>query len=610
MGEDRSRSERRFDHPRARPHDITEVIPAVVDGDDMDVDQDPDDDFADLDPDPVPDRLAALRARARRFGRAVQDRWLQLSAAIGGGLLLCTSFPPVGWWFSAFGAFAVLAWVLNLRSTTLAGGAGYGFLFGLAFYVPLLPWISGLVGPFPWLALAALQAVFCALFGLGAVGVRRLPGWPVWFAAVWAAAEWLKSTVPFGGFPWGAVAFSQTNGPLLPIARIGGAPLLSFAVVLAGFSLTLVAIEIVHWWRHGHKPGVPAPAVVLPGVSIAVVLLGTALVWPQVRHSGVGAGDEQSVTVAAVQGNVPRLGLEFNAQRRAVLDNHVRETMRLAEDVRAGRAAQPMFVIWPENSSDIDPLANPDASAQISAAAEAIDAPILVGGVVKADGYTPENPVATNSVIVWGPTDGPGERHDKKIVQPFGEYLPWRSFFRHLSSYADRAGYFVPGTGNGVVHAAGVPIGVTTCWEVIFDRAARESVLNGAQLLTVPSNNATFDEAMSVQQLAFARLRAVEHDRYVVVAATTGISAVIAPDGRELARTEWFQPAYLDTQIRLKSDITPATRWGPLVQGVLVLAGFAAAVAVLIAAILQNRGLVPARFRSRPAPAGDDKGAT
>ena len=185
--------------------------------------------------------------------------------------------------------------------------------------------------------------------------------------------------------------------------------------------------------------------------------------------------------------------------------------------------------------------------------------------------------MSTNSVIVWNPGTGPADRHDKQIVQPFGEYLPWRSFFSHLSTYADRAGYFVPGTGNGVVTAAGVPIGVTTCWEVIFDRAARESVLNGAQLLTVPSNNATFTEAMSEQQLAFARLRAVEHDRYVVVAGTTGISAVIAPDGRELARTSFFEPAYLDHQVRLKTQLTPATRWGPIVQGLLVVLGVAAA---------------------------------
>ena len=190
--------------------------------------------------------------------------------------------------------------------------------------------------------------------------------------------------------------------------------------------------------------------------------------------------------------------------------------------------------------------------------------------MVAAPGYSPDNPVSTNSVIVWNPETGPVDRHDKQIVQPFGEYLPWRSFFSHLSPYADRAGYFVPGSGNGVVHAAGVPVGVTTCWEVIFDRAARESVRNGAQVLAVPTNNATFDEAMSEQQLAFARLRAVEHDRYVVVAGTTGISAVIAPDGRVLARTAFFEPAYLDTQVRLKTQLTPATRWGPFVQGLLV----------------------------------------
>ena len=188
----------------------------------------------------------------------------------------------------------------------------------------------------------------------------------------------------------------------------------------------------------------------------------------------------------------------------------------------------------------------------------------------------PEDPQATNTVIVWDGTDGPGERHDKKIVQPFGEYLPWRSFFRLLSSFADRAGYFVPGDGNGVVHAAGIPIGVTTCWEVIFDRAAREAVLSGAQFIAVPTNNATFDESMSAQQLAFARLRAVEHDRYVVVAGTTGISAVIGPDGREMARTAFFEPAYLDAQIRLKTSLTPATRWGPVIQGLIMIVGVAA----------------------------------
>ena len=135
---------------------------------------------------------------------------------------------------------------------------------------------------------------------------------------------------------------------------------------------------------------------------------------------------------------------------------------------------------------------------------------------------------------------------------------------------------------------------MATCWEVIFDREPRKAVLNGAQLLAVPSNNATFNKTMSEQQLAFAKVRAVEHDRYVVVAGTTGISAVIAPDGGELVRTDFFEPAYLDIQVRLKTRLTPATRWGPIVQWILV----GAAGAVILVAIRHN-GCFP---RRRPGP--------
>ncbi len=508
------------------------------------------------------------QSRTKRFGRAVLDRLPQLSVAIVAGLALCLSFPPFGWWYLAFLAFALLAWVLTRETTTLAGGFGYGFLFGLAFYLPLLPWISGFVGPIPWIALCVLEALFPALFGALAVAVRRLPGWPLWFAGLWAAQEWLKSTVPFGGFPWGVVAFSQTDGPLLSIAQVGGAPLLSFAVVLVGFSLAAITLEIVQWWRRGttrtarpaggraarrvhhrrpaarprsrgHRSGTPAWAPTTNSRSR----------WPLSRATCRGS-DWSSTRSAA------RCSTTTSA-RRSGSPRTCAPAGRRSRCSSSGRRTPPTSIRWP--------IRTPQA--EISAAAAAIDAPILVGSVVAAPGYSPDNPVATNSVIVWNPETGPADRHDKQIVQPFGEYLPWRSFFRLLSPYADRAGYFVPGSGNGVVHAAGVPVGVTTCWEVIFDRAARESVRNGAQLLAVPTNNATFDEAMSEQQLAFARLRAVEHDRYVVVAGTTGISAVIAPDGRELARTEFFEPAYLDTQVRLKTQLTAATRWAPLVEG-------------------------------------------
>ena len=514
-----------------------------------------------------------LRRRAAVLGRV-----FALGATLIAGLLLCASFPPLDWWWAAVPAFALLGWVLTRPSTTVAGGLGYGYLFGLAFYVPLLPWTSDFVGVRPWLILASICAVYPALFGLLAVVVRRLPGWPIWFAALWAAQEWAKSLFPFGGFPWGEVGFGQTTGPFLPLAALGGIPLLSAAVMLIGCSATAITLEVIRGARDSDTTTYRHVAVLVPSACVLLVVLTTVLIGPQVRRADSGP----TVAVAAVQGNVPRLGYDFNAQRRAVLDNHVKETLRLADDVRAGRAPAPKLVIWPENSSDIDPLTNADAAQQIATAANAIRAPILVGMIRAAPGSTREYPIWMNTVRVFDPQTGWGERHDKVIIQPFGEYLPWRGFFRLISQYADDANYFVPGQGNGVVHAAGIPVGVTTCWEVLFDRAPREAVLGGAQLLTVPSNNATFDATMSRQQLAVSKARAVEHGRYVVVAGTTGISAIIAPDGRVVVQTGFNQAAYLDSTVRLETRLTPATRWAPIVQGLLIgVAGSATAAAAL-----------------------------
>ncbi|MBF6443159.1 apolipoprotein N-acyltransferase [Nocardia farcinica] len=483
--------------------------------------------------------------------------WWRVLAAIVAGLLIFGSFPPRPLWFLAPVGVAVLVAVLR-DGTRLRGGFGYGMLAGLGFFVPLLPWTGIYVGPLPWLALSTACAVYVGLFGVLVRLVGRLPGWPVWVALAWVSVEWARSSFPFGGFPWGRLAFGQADGWYLPWAMIGGAPLIGFAVALTGSGLVALALSV--WaavrsadrsarnrWSRSAIVVAACCAAIMP---VAGVILRSALPDPE-------TGD-RTITVAAVQGSVPRLGLDFNAQRRAVLDNHVRRTEELAADVAAGRAPRPDVVIWPENSSDIDPLRNADAAALISRASQAIGAPILVGAVLVNDDRT-----TTNSVMVWNGAAGPGERHDKKIVQPFGEYLPMRSFFRLFSEYADRAGYFVPGDGDGTVRAADVEIGVATCYEVAFDRAFRDSLAAGAQLLTVPTNNATFgDSEMTYQQLAMSRVRAVEHGRALVVAATSGVSAIITADGAVAQSTQLFVPAALVAELPLRSDTTLATRLG------------------------------------------------
>ncbi|BDX32359.1 hypothetical protein TUM20985_29060 [Mycobacterium antarcticum] len=496
----------------------------------------------------------------------MRAKWCRVALAVAAGLAVCASFPPYGVWPAAIVGFALLAWVLGDRSTTAIGGMGFGFLFGLSFYLPLLPWTGIFVGALPWVALSTMCALFPALFGGVAVTLRRLPGWPLWWASCWVSIEWLKCSIPFGGFPWGVVGFGQADGPLASYARIGGVTLVSLIVVLSGFLVSVLAGRVRRRTRL-----LADPIAVHAALALLLVVLG-CLASSMLVGKRSGAEASETLTVAAVQGNVPRLGLDFNAQRRAVLANHVEETLRLADDVAAGTVDRPQLVIWPENSSDVDPLLDPIAAAQISSAVYAVAAPIMVGAVLA--GPTPaasEPATATNSVIVWSPSSGPGERHDKKILQPFGEYLPLRNVVQNFSNYADRAGNFVPGNGAGVVQVAGTTVGVTTCWEVVFDRAPRDAVRNGAQVLVVPSNNATFNETMSRQQLAFAKIRAIEHDRPVVVAATTGISAIIEPDGTVTRETEFFTAAYLVDAVTPTSKESPATRWAPSLQTLLLI---------------------------------------
>jgi apolipoprotein N-acyltransferase len=287
------------------------------------------------------------------------------------------------------------------------------------------------------------------------------------------------------------------------------------------------------------------------------------------------------VTVALVQGDVPRAGLDFNAQRRAVLDNHVERTLELARAVEAGEQAAPDLVVWPENSSDIDPYRNADAARQIDRAARAIGVPVLVGAVVSGPGE-----FISNTAIVWDPVTGPGDTYVKRHPVPFAEYVPHRSFFRAFSPFVDRVSDQYAGREVGVLDVAGTRLGDLICFEVVYDGLARDVVRGGAELLVVQTNNATFgftDE--SGQQLALSRLRAVEHGRTVAIAATSGISAVVAPDGTVVRDTELFTPDVVVAEIARRDATTVATRVGAVPEWLLAAVG-AAAVGV---AVLRGR---------------------
>ncbi|WP_053711677.1 apolipoprotein N-acyltransferase [Streptomyces sp. NRRL B-3648] len=504
-----------------------------------------------------PDQLEPRPAAGARGGRIL--RLVPAAASALSGVLLYVSFPPRTLWWLALPAFAGFAWVLRGRSRKAAFGLGY--LFGLGFLLPLLVWTGVEVGPGPWLALVAIEAVFVALAGVGVAAVSRLPAWPVWAAAVWIAGEAVRARVPFRGFPWGKIAFGQADGVFLPLAAVGGTPVLGFAVALCGFGL----YEAWRLMLERRRTRTVRPAAATAALLSVAVPLGGALA---ARTLVSDKAEDGTATVALVQGNVPRSGLEFNAQRRAVLDYHARETHKLAADVRAGKAPKPDYVLWPENSSDIDPFEYADASLVIEQAAKDVGAPVSVGAVVEKDGKL------LNEQILWDPAKGPTQTYDKRQIQPFGEYLPLRSLVGAINkSWTDMAHRdFDRGTEPGVFDIKGAKVGLATCYEAAFDWAVRDTVTHGAEMISVPSNNATFDRSeMTYQQLAMSRIRAVEHSRTVTVPVTSGVSAVIMPDGRITQRTGMFVPAYLVQKVPLRTSTTPATELGILPEIALVL---------------------------------------
>ncbi|HZE51458.1 MAG TPA: apolipoprotein N-acyltransferase [Jatrophihabitantaceae bacterium] len=481
-------------------------------------------------------------------------RWAAL-IAVGAGLLGLLAFPRFGVWPLAFASVASFSVVVHGRRARQA--AWLGLIYGAAFFGPLLHWTGVYVGAAPWLILAAAEAGYFA--GMGAVlsMVQRLPFAPLWVGVTWVLEEAIRDRAPFGGFPWGRLAFSQAESPLRWLAALGGAPLVSFAVALGGGGLAVVLLNV----RERRWRPLAFGAAVLAAVPVASLLLGVVLRPGPDSHS-------RTTTIAVVQGSVPDRGLESMDRRRQVLDNHVTQTLKLAAEIKAGTEPQPSLVVWPENSSDLDPYNNADAASEITRAVRAVGVPILVGAIL--DGPGPKHD--RNVGILWSPTTGPGDTYTKRHPVPFAEYMPLRSLATAISEKANLVERdMVAGSGNGLLEGGPFPIGDVICFEVAYDSLVRSSVEAGAQFLVIQTNNATFGHTgEAYQQLAMSQLRAVEHGRAVAMVSTTGVSALIGPDGQIRQRTgALFEPGILVGEMPLRTATTLATRLGAIPEYVL-----------------------------------------
>ena len=476
------------------------------------------------------------------------------------------AFPATAWWWTAPAGVAVLILTVSGPRVGLPRSTALGALAGSAFALTSVNWLAAVAPE----ALAGVVVYFAAwwalLLGGLCVVLRRRAGL-ILVPLVWVLVELLRSSWPFGGFPWARLGFAAVDSPwqwMIPYLGVYG---LSAVLVAAGTCLAAVLPVGVR---------LPIPAVAAAGVVVALLAIPDA--WDEKSITpGSRAASSDTLLVAVIQGG-PQLPGPAAQERQAVLESHARVTRELA----AASTEVPDLVVWPENAADIDPLQDDRARRTVESAVAAVGAPVVVGALTESP---PGSGRLLNQAIVWRPGSGPGPAYSKSRLVPFGEYVPLRSLLATaIPSLARVPRDMVAGEGSPTLDTGPVEVGVLICYEVAFDDKAREAVREGAGLIVVPSNNATYaGTAQPLQQLAIERFRALETGRAVLVASTTGVSAIVLPDGEVQGSLEDGRSGWVSGRVPVGEGMTPAVRFGGAIGGFLAAGG---ALAVLLAPLM------------------------
>ena len=430
------------------------------------------------------------------------------------GALVSAAFEPIGLWY-----FAVLGYALffrglkNSRRPIL-----FATLFGALVNAIVLHWSSKYVGALPWLLLTALQSLFYAPVGFVYKRSKSL----LWVVVTILICEELRTRFPFGGFGWTRIAFSQVESPFLPLVSYGGVLLLSFVTLLVALVFTKFSIKYV------------------------AVLLASMLLVGFLSNKDSSEG---SITLAAVQGNTPSVGLGFNGRAKAVFNLHLDTTRKLVKEEYDA-------IVWPENAIDIDPRSYPEVAAEISSLTKDLNTPLIAGVVLT------ENGSPANASVLYGRDGAVESTYIKRYLTPFGEYMPLRSLAEIISPYAASVTDFKAGANLKVHKIAGYTIAPIICYEIINDGIVREAANNSSAVI-VQTNSATFaNTPESAQQLAITRIRAVEHSREILSVSTVGISAFIDNNGVVKSQSAENVSTLLIGDLQMSHKMTIADRLG------------------------------------------------
>jgi apolipoprotein N-acyltransferase len=463
------------------------------------------------------------------------------AASIVAGVMLALSLPPWGWWpLGPLGA-ALLYW--RLGGLPVRTRAWSGWLAGLGCYAIGLAWSR----TFNWYGAVVLVLVEALFLAAAAAATPRRRGRGLAFVAACTLAEAVRMTWPFGGLPLGGVFLGQADGPLVELARLGGPLLITSAVWAGGVVLATFVVWLRGWRARTGGPSVTGAVVVAAGIVVLVVA-GTA--------APDGGSPVRMLRVALVQGGGQRGLSKERVSPTSVYEAQLAATTRVAAD-----HASPGLVLWPEDVVALDrPLAGSAAAALLSRLAAELGTTLVVGVTEPATATT-----FRNEIVAWGPRGHVVGTFEKVHRVPFGEYVPYRSFFSHLADLSGVPTDAVAGHGTGLMRTPAGPLGLLVSFEIFYAGRSHASVRAGAELLVVPTNTSSYSTSqVPAQEMAAAVVQAVQTGRDLVQAAPTGYSAVVTQRGVVLARSVLGQRQVLVANVALRRGMTPYDHWGDL----------------------------------------------
>ena len=453
--------------------------------------------------------------------------------AVPAGILVTLALPPFGWWPLAIIGVALLA--RRLERDPFAERAAVGFGFGTGMLLPGLWWMKEFSLPGFLLAVALEAALVAVVVAAAPPGRWQLVGLP----AALVLADAVRGRWPFGGVPIATFGETQTGGPLMQVARVGGTLLIAATVAVAAFALRSLA-----------------------RARVRRAALAFLIVWGLVLL-GTHASDGRRVgtfRAALVQGGGQRGTRAIHSSAARVFAAHVAATDRVTTGTD--------LVLWPEDVVDVDRnvLRTPEGDTLSSLAA--MHEATLVAGIVSG-----KKTSFFNVAQAWGPDGAAGDVYEKNHRVPFGEYIPFRWLVEKVADVSAVPVDAHVGHGPGILHTRAGNLGVVVSYEVYFARRARAAIGAGGTVLLVPTNASSYSSTqMPALELAEARLRAIETGREVLQAAPTGFSAVVDERGRVHQRTDLGRREVLTATVEHRRGDTPYARLGdgPFVVGALL----------------------------------------